>query len=95
QTPNTKHQTPNTKHQTPNTKHQTPNTIPCRHLSHSGYWTLSGANPLFPGRLEKSVCFDSASTPAVDPRFAQLHQGLFTDFMLRKLSLLDLKIAGD
>ncbi|MBA9088631.1 hypothetical protein FHR92_005149, partial [Fontibacillus solani] len=34
-------------------------------------------------------CSDSASTPAMDCRFAQLYQGLFADFMLRKLRYKD------
>ncbi|WP_372814534.1 transposase, partial [Paenibacillus sp.] len=40
---------------------------------------------------QKAFGSDTASTPAMDCRFAQLHQGLFADFMLRKLSYKDLK----
>lgn len=35
---------------------------------------------------QKAFRSKSASTPAMDCRFAQLHQGLSADFMLRKLS---------
>lgn len=36
-------------------------------------------------RRQKAFCAHSASTPTVDFRFAQLHQGLPADFKLRKL----------
>ncbi|WP_372813568.1 hypothetical protein, partial [Paenibacillus sp.] len=42
---------------------------------------------------QKAFGSDTASTPAMDCRFAQLHQGLFADFMLRKLSILLLKFS--
>ena len=35
---------------------------------------------------KKNFETDSTSTPAMDCRFAQLHQGLFANFKLRKLS---------